>query len=64
MRADSAKLCVVEPAPGGKAVSMYLSVGLAVSDGEFCGLLSRISPHPVNNVGRQGLVQAVLIEGD
>jgi len=42
-------------------VSMYGSVGLAVIGGKYAGLLSRVSPLPVNNVGRSGIVQAVWV---
>lgn len=44
---------------------MHLTIALAVLDGRYEGILSRISPNLVTNVGRQGFVQAVFtIEGD
>ncbi len=41
---------------------MHLTLALAVLDGKYEGILSRISPSMVTNVGRQGFVQAVFIE--
>jgi hypothetical protein len=39
---------------------MYLTLGLGVVQGRFCGVLSRISPNRVTNVAREGIVQAVV----
>lgn len=39
---------------------MFLTVGLASVCGRYRGLLSRVSPSPVTNVARTGMVQAVL----
>jgi hypothetical protein len=40
---------------------VHLTIGLAMIRGEFAGLLSRVSPNPVTNVGREGIVQAVFV---
>jgi hypothetical protein len=40
---------------------MYLTLGLACLGGEYCGVLSRISPTPVTNVAQKGMVQAVYV---
>lgn len=41
---------------------MFLTVALATVCGEYQGILSRVSPNPVTNVARTGMVQAVLVE--
>jgi hypothetical protein len=43
---------------------MYLTLGLGVVNGRYCGVLSRISPNRVTNVAREGMVQAVLQTSD
>jgi hypothetical protein len=43
------------------AEEMFLTVALATVCGEYRGLLSRVSPNPVTNVARSGMVQAVLV---
>lgn len=42
-------------------VPMHLTLGLAVVDGDFLGVVSRISPTPVTNVARDGFGQAVFV---
>jgi hypothetical protein len=39
----------------------YLTVGLAMVNGMYEGLLSRVSVNPVTNVGREGVVQGVFV---
>lgn len=41
--------------------NMYLTIALAMVDGRYEGLLSRISTNFVTNVGRHGFVQAVFV---
>jgi hypothetical protein len=41
--------------------TMHLTIALAMLDGVYEGILSRISPAMVTNVGRQGFVQAVFV---
>lgn len=54
------ELPVARLADGGVRVeSMYLTIALGMVDGRYEGVLSRISPNIVTNVGRQGFVQAV-----
>jgi len=45
-------------------VPMHLVLALAIVDGQYCGLFSRISPHLVTNVGRSGLIQSVSVVDD
>jgi hypothetical protein len=40
---------------------MYLTVAIGIIAGQYAGLFSRVSPDPVTNVGRSGVVQAALI---
>lgn len=47
---------------GVRVETMYLTIALAMVDGRYEGLLSRISPNLVTNVGRQGFVQAVFVK--
>jgi hypothetical protein len=44
-----------------EALDHHLTVGLAMIRGQYRGMLSRISAHPVTNVGREGVVQAVFL---
>lgn len=44
-----------------EAMDHHLTVGLAMIRGQYQGMLSRISAHPVTNVGREGVVQAVFL---
>ncbi len=44
-----------------QALDHHLTVGLAMLGGQYRGMLSRISAHPVTNVGREGVVQAVFL---
>ena len=61
---EPATLNVVAEANGEIVVRpMYLTLGLGVVEGRFCGVLSRISPNRVTNVAREGIVQAVLSIG-
>jgi hypothetical protein len=39
---------------------MFLTLGLGVVEGAYCGVLSRISPNRVTNVAREGIVQGVV----
>jgi hypothetical protein len=58
---EPATLPVVSEANGEVvARPMYLTLGLGVVEGRFCGVLSRISPNRVTNVAREGMVQGVL----
>ena len=38
---------------------MFLTLGLAIIDGRYQGLVSRVSANPVTNVAREGFVQGV-----
>lgn len=61
--AEAARLPVVRM-PGDDrldALDHHLTVGLAMIRGKYRGMLSRISAHPVTNVGREGVVQAVFL---
>jgi hypothetical protein len=44
--------------------TMHVTLALAVLEGRYEGILSRISPSLVTNVGRQGFVQAVFVESE
>ncbi len=60
---DPVNLPVVVCRSGEVAVEeMFLTVALATVCGEYQGILSRVSPNPVTNVARTGMVQAVLVE--
>ncbi len=61
--AEAARLPVVRGQNGGglDVLDHHLTVGLAVIRGKARGVLSRISSHPVTNVGREGVVQAVFL---
>jgi len=57
----AATLPVIDPrAQQPAVVEMSLTVGLAVIRGRYHGLLARVSANPVNNVGLEGIIQAVL----
>ncbi len=44
-----------------QALNHHLTLGLAMLQNTFRGVLSRISANPVTNVGREGIVQAVFL---
>jgi hypothetical protein len=55
-------LPVARLAEGGvRSEPMHLTIALGMVDGRYEGVLSRISPNIVTNVGRQGFVQAVFV---
>jgi len=66
--AEAAQLPIIsasqEADSGGALTSlpMHLTIALGMIRGKYQGLFSRVSPHPVTNVGRAGIVQAVLVD--
>lgn len=61
--AAAAQLPVISPTSDGNLArqDMHLTIALGIIRGKYQGLFSRVSPHPVTNVGRAGIVQAVLV---
>ncbi|REK26386.1 MAG: hypothetical protein DWQ42_09190 [Planctomycetota bacterium] len=64
--AESVRLPVVAPRQDEAAAifavqPMYLTLALGIIRGRYRGLFSRVSPEPITNVGRAGLVQAVFV---
>jgi hypothetical protein len=69
---DSVRFPVVGPpraaagsTPGGEPFSseMFLTLGLCLVRGRYCGLVSRVSVNPVTNVAREGFGQAAFCRG-
>jgi len=59
--AEMVRLPVIDPrSDSAEPTEMFLTLAMAITRGRYCGVLARISPNPVNNVGREGVVQAVL----
>jgi hypothetical protein len=59
--AEMARLPVIDPRSDSiDPTEMYLTLAMAIARGRYSGALARVSPNPVNNVGREGVVQAVL----
>jgi len=59
---DTMSLPVVFQRNGDVAIEdMYLTLGLAVVDGDFQGVISRVSTNPVTNAARDGFVQAAFV---
>lgn len=48
------------PTTDADPIPMHLTIAMGLVRGRYRGLFSRISPDPVTNVGRAGIVQAVL----
>lgn len=47
--------------PRHEAQPHFLTLGLALLNGKYQGVLSRVSANPITNVGRTGIVQAVFV---
>lgn len=66
--AEPCRLPVVATATDGgeaaQSAALFLTIGMAMVGGRYRGLVSRVSPNPVTNVGREGSLQAVLIRGE